>query len=123
MKTLCNCGKRIPLGTKCNCNKRTRSIRETSESDKFMRGSKWKKKREQILKRDGGHCQRCLLKDGIIESKNMTVHHIKPRIKYKELWLEDSNLIALCRSCNSQLGTNEQLDFEWVVPTEHEFVL
>ncbi|WP_009968574.1 HNH endonuclease, partial [Bacillus subtilis] len=57
-------------------------------------------------------CQRCLIKYSIVNSSELQVHHIKPRIDYPELMFEESNLITLCKTCNLQLGTSGELDFK-----------
>lgn len=125
MKTTCTgCLKFIPMGTRCRCRKRNKPKREPNEVDKLRNSDRWKrKKRPHIIRRDRAHCQRCLIKYGIIESSKVTVHHIKPASKYPELFFDDSNLITLCDTCNKQLGTVEQLDFEWVVPSDYKYSL
>ncbi|WP_052427414.1 HNH endonuclease [Neobacillus niacini] len=123
-KICSGCGKRIPYTATCQCKKRVRNKATEGETDKLMKSSRWKKLRLRVLDRDGGYCQRCLIKFGIIETANMTVHHIKNRRDYPELIFDESNLCCLCRTCNSQLGTKE-LDFNWKAPQEdeREFVL
>ena len=118
--TICTgCGKRIDYGTKCKCKKRKST---NKEADKDIKSYRWKQLRKRILTRDNGYCQRCFIKYGIIETSNMTVHHIKNRRDYPELVYDESNLIALCRTCNLQIGTKD-LDFNWIVPDEYEFSL
>lgn len=72
----------------------------------------------QIIKRDGFLCMRCFIKYNIINSEELTVHHILSRKNYPELMFEDSNLICLCSTCNKQLGTKDKLDFEWTAKEE-----
>lgn len=69
--------------------------------------------------RDGAHCKRCLAKYNIITASNLQVHHIKPRIRYPELTYEQTNCVTLCRRCNTEYGTVEQLDFDFK-PAEQE---
>ncbi|MFD4058825.1 HNH endonuclease [Streptomyces californicus] len=88
-----------------------------------MRTTRWKKKRLSIIKRDNAHCQRCVIKYNIINNQSLTVHHIKPRNQYPELMFDDTNLITLCQTCNGQLGTSGELDFEFHMPDEHIPVL
>ncbi|WP_430248169.1 HNH endonuclease [Priestia megaterium] len=123
MKTQCTgCGRLMPIGMKCNCRNRNKPKKEPNEVDKLRNSHRWKrKKRPHIIKRDLGYCQRCYIKYGIIESSKLTVHHILPASKYPELFFEDSNLVTLCDTCNKQLGINEQLDFDWVVPNDYEY--
>ncbi|MBY0214131.1 HNH endonuclease [Priestia aryabhattai] len=115
----CSCGKLIEYGTTCKCRKRKSN---NKEADKDIKSYRWKQLRKHILKRDGAHCQRCLIKYGRIECADMTVHHIKNRRDYPELVFDKSNLVALCRTCNLQIGTKD-LDFDWIVPDEYEFSL
>ena len=53
--------------------------------------------RKNILKRDGGRCQYCGSKDGM-----MTVDHIVPKIYGgKDTW---ENLVCSCADCNNKKG-------------------
>lgn len=125
----CSCGKLVPATERCSCKKegdRARNRRKDErnpEEKKFFNSTRWKKLRKIIISRDGGHCQRCLIKYSRIESRNLEIHHIKPRSKYPELRFEESNLITLCKSCNTHIGTREELDFDWKVPDTWEPVL
>lgn len=112
-KTTCKCGRIIKLGTVCSCKKEKRKeYMTTYETDQTLATYKWKKKRLQIIKRDNGLCQRCLIKYGILNSEDLEVHHIKSRKNYPELTFDDDNLLCLCSTCNLQLGTRDKLDFD-----------
>ena len=54
----------------------------------------WQAKRDQIIKRDNYTCQICGNKP-----KVLNVHHIIPAT-WQELYLDDDNLITLCRYCH-----------------------
>lgn len=111
-KTTCSCGKIIRLGSTCECKKEKRKkYMETYESDPLLNTYKWKKKRLQIIERDNGLCQRCLIKYGILNSEELQVHHIKSRRNFPELTFDDENLLCMCKTCNQQLGTKDKLDF------------
>lgn len=119
----CPCGKVLKYNEKCTCKnkgvikqKQTEKAVETSK-DLEIYTRRWQSKRKYIINRDGGICQRCLIKYNIVNSSQLQVHHIKPRVKYPELIYEDSNLICICGTCNKQLGIKEELDFEWTPPT------
>lgn len=122
MKKICSgCGKIIDFNKDCTCRpKRVIRKEKNSEDDKFLRSTTWYNKRRKIIQRDNGYCQRCFYKFGILETERLQVHHIKSRLHYPELKLEDSNLITVCQVCNLQLGTKDILDFKWEVPKEED---
>jgi hypothetical protein len=64
----------------------------------------FKDKRESIRKRDNYTCQLCNKKRNIVNTKleKFTVHHID----YDKQNCKDSNLITLCRKCNSKVNIN-----------------
>ena len=129
----CSCGAKITLGEECNeCNAAKKQdkneyMREynkrNSEVQKPLATKRWKDLRRFIIHRDKGVCQRCLAKKGVFNSKDLQVHHIKPRIKYPALIFDESNLVTLCRTCNLELGTRETLDFKRKTNDEYEFHL
>ncbi|WP_338816809.1 HNH endonuclease [Bacillus subtilis] len=119
-KKICNnCGKIIGSNETCSCKQnrnRNRYQRKYYQKNKEylkpLSTARWKKLRSLIIHRDKGCCQRCLIKYSIVNSSELQVHHIKPRIDYPELMFEESNLITLCKTCNLQLGTSGELDFK-----------
>ena len=115
-KTICSkCGKFKQEGKPCTCkpNRINRVKKKSSDTKDIINTRAWKdKKRPQIIKRDGGLCQRCLIKYGIINNERIEVHHIKSRKDYPELAFDDNNLICVCKECNLALGTSNKLDFE-----------
>jgi 5-methylcytosine-specific restriction endonuclease McrA len=127
MTKICsNCNKRTLQKEVCQCkmawNKTVSNEKnqQYAEEKKFFNSSRWKKKRKRIIDRDGAHCQRCLIKYNVVTANTLEVHHIKPRNKYPELRWEEKNLITLCKSCNTTMGTKGVLDF--VPLAEDEFV-
>lgn len=58
------------------------------------KSKKWRKLREQILRRDGYMCQESLRYGRHVEAD--TVHHVFPASKYPELAWDPRNLISLC---------------------------
>ena len=126
MKKICSkCGKVISKAVKCDCYKTVKRVKPTvkvnpGEDLIFKYKYKWWKLREEIIKRDNHFCQRCWNKFGILNGERLEAHHIKPRSKYPELTFEESNLVTLCRTCNAQLGTKEELDFDWEVPSDED---
>ena len=67
--------------------------------NEFYLSSKWKRKREQILRRDNYLCQNC--KRYGRQRQAATVHHIKHYDEFPELALKDDNLISLCAACHN----------------------
>ena len=122
MKKICSgCGKIIDFNKDCSCRPKRILKKETNtEDDKFLRSTAWYNKRRKIIQRDNGYCQRCFYKYGMLETERLQVHHIKSRLHYPELKMEDSNLITVCQTCNLQLGVSDKLDFEWNPKDEDE---
>lgn len=81
------------------CNKKPVHTRESRE-DRFRNTTAWKKKREDIKKRDKYLCQACLnnMRGTVkrLNTEKLSVHHIRPLKSNFDLRLEDSNLITLC---------------------------
>ncbi|WP_164745599.1 HNH endonuclease [Neobacillus mesonae] len=126
-KKICsNCGKVIPYTATCECKKKANRLRNAEkdkrkpEEKKFFNSTRWKKLRKRIMDRDGGYCQRCLIKYNIITTSSLEAHHIKPRNKYPELRWNVDNLVTLCKSCNTSIGTKEELDFPFEMPNDDE---
>ena len=115
-KKICGrCGKFIGEGTQCSCKRTafTQSRTTKSKEKDKIHSTEWRAKRLQIIKRDNFMCMRCFIKYKIITTDDLTVHHILSRKHHPELMFEDDNLICLCATCNKQLGTKDNLDFEW----------
>lgn len=65
------------------------------------KGSRWKRKRQEILRRDGYVCVECKKYGRFREA--FTVHHIKPVEVYPELAYINSNLESVCQACHNRL--------------------
>lgn len=126
-KKFCSCGKLIETTKSCSCKKTLKNNRNEYQREYYKRNKetlkplstvRWKKLRSLVIKRDHGHCQRCSIKYGIINTMNLQVHHIKPRIDFPDLMFEESNLLTLCKTCNLQIGLKE-LDFEPSISLEN----
>ncbi|HAM62087.1 MAG TPA: alpha/beta hydrolase [Erysipelotrichaceae bacterium] len=79
----------------------------TVDPIKFYKTREWRDKREEIMGRDHGECQRCAGRwksdfpiKNIRLSKAKYVHHIQPLIEAPYLCLENDNLVSLCFSCH-----------------------
>lgn len=124
---VCKCGKTLLYNETCSCSSRKEYMKkyqnEHKEIEDALRSSLWLKKKKFIKQRDNYMCQRCFIKYNIINTEDLQVHHIKPRIKYPQLMYEDSNLICVCGTCNRQIGTKEHLDFEWKPNENNDIIL
>ncbi len=78
-------------------NRTSEEVDVMSDIHKSMR---WKKKREQILRRDNYLCQDCKRYGKRVDATE--VHHIKHVDEYPELAFQSSNLISLCAACHNK---------------------
>jgi 5-methylcytosine-specific restriction endonuclease McrA len=93
-KACSRCGQIHAVGHKCYANSRN-YYQHDAETRKFRNSTAWKKKAEEIKERDKYLCQVCLKKN-IINTRDLSVHHIVPVAESQELRLENSNLITVC---------------------------
>lgn len=75
--------------------------KRNSEADQFRSRKVWRKKANNILKRDKYCCRMCI-KAGIINNVGLSVHHIIPLAADFGRRLDDDNLITLCRYHHEQ---------------------
>ena len=125
LKVCTNCHRLVDRTTHvCPVTQRSKIIRQRrimqnkSRTERELTTQRWRKFRSKIILMDGGCCQRCLIKFGKIETQNLTIQHIKPRIYRPDLMYDPSNCVTLCQSCNSTLGL-KGLDFPWT-PKDRE---
>jgi 5-methylcytosine-specific restriction endonuclease McrA len=129
MKKICNkCGKVIGYIERCNCREAKKrlvsQVQKTDKEDLIVKHKrKWEKLREEIIKRDDGFCQRCYYKYNILNDRRLEVHHIKSRKNYPKLTFDKKNLITICRTCNAQLGTKDELDFYWEIREDDDVII
>ena len=109
------CGLVHERGYKCNKALRTKRIKEANYITRFRSSRLWKKKRDEIKKRDKFLCQVCLLDKYFTERRynfeNLEVHHIIPLCKNFELRMENSNLITIC-SFHHKLAENGNIPMD-----------
>ncbi|CAI3193145.1 HNH endonuclease [Clostridium neonatale] len=67
----------------------------------FYKSTKWKTKRERILKRDDYMCKEC--KRYGKTTGATTVHHVYPLEERPELKINNNNLISLCSKCHDKM--------------------
>lgn len=68
---------------------------------KFYKTTRWRAKREKILRRDGYLCQESKRYGKLIPAD--TVHHIFPRDEFPEYSLEGFNLISLSAKAHDEM--------------------
>jgi len=77
-----------------------RKLREEDarKSKEFFASKEWRELRYRVLSSQGRVCTLC----GATKESGAMLHvdHIKPRSKFPDLWLEESNLQVLCEDCN-----------------------
>lgn len=71
------------------------------ELGKVYKGTRWRKKRKVIFRRDGYLCRHCRRYGRTRESQ--MVHHIIPVEVIPELLYENENLLSLCNKCHSKM--------------------
>ncbi|NBZ87905.1 HNH endonuclease [Stagnihabitans tardus] len=103
---LCPCGKVIPSGERCTCERKAETARKAiydrnrpSSSARGYTGAWDKAKRAFLAKHK--HCVRCG-KDAD------TVDHIKPHRQDRELFWDRANWQALCASCHNSTKQREE---------------
>jgi len=72
----------------------------------FYNSDAWRQARYRVIKRHGRVCMACGVTSG-----EMHVDHIKPRSKFPELELDQSNLQILCKDCNLGKSNKDQTDW------------
>lgn len=83
-------------------NQEVRQNRRNKEYTAFYNSTQWRKLRQQVLMRDNYLCQHCLA-EGVVNDKNLIVHH---KIELKRDWskrLDMDNLEAVCFSCHNKI--------------------
>lgn len=106
-KRICNkCHKIVDSNHNCRDKQSDKNYNKLHRVNaKFYNGYEWRKKREQIKKRDGGLCQECLRSGRTATGR--VVDHIKPIKDNYELRLDDSNLETLCDVCHNKKTAKE----------------
>ena len=75
-------------------------MKQGIDVDAFYRSRPWLNKRNDILARDNGECQKCKRRGKFARAE--CVHHIQHLKDRPDLALDDSNLIGLCGPCHNQ---------------------
>ena len=105
LKACKHCGRVHPKGYDCGSKPKKnyaafKKNAAPSEADRFRWSGAWKRKAEDIKRRDLFLCRVCLAELEGTERKHngrdLSVHHIEPLEEAFELRLSDDNLITLC---------------------------
>lgn len=86
------------------------------ECNRFYWSARWKRKRDEILRRDHYECQACRKRIEAAAKEGTTlhgydarihravcVHHIKELKDFPDLALDDDNLVSLCHRCHDRI--------------------
>ncbi len=68
---------------------------DRTEYAEYLASDDWKRRRLLILKRAGGTCEGCLVKQGSLDVHHKTYKHFKQEFAFE--------LIALCRECHERV--------------------
>lgn len=101
-KRICNKCNKI-VDNKHNCRDKTAEKiynKVNRPFEEFYQSYAWRKKREQILKRDAGLCQECS-RNGLTTYGNIVHHIIEVKEDYS-LRLVDDNLEVICANCHNK---------------------
>lgn len=91
------CGKIHPKGYVCNAEKKR--YKYSYKESRLRSKSAWTEKSKQVREDANYLCEVCKDK-GIYNYRNIEAHHIEKLKDKPELWLNDDNLICLCKDCH-----------------------
>jgi len=80
-------------------------------SDDFYESREWLELRYRVLQKNNGCCMLCGCR--ATAENPLQVDHIKPRSKYPELELVESNLQILCKNCNHGKSNKDETDWRF----------
>ena len=99
LKACSKCGRIHERGYKCTTEAAVKQARN-SDADRFRNTQDWRRKSENIKKRDMHLCRVCMTKqyNTILQynARKLSVHHIVPLTEDYDRRLDDDNLITLC---------------------------
>lgn len=101
-KSCSKCGKIHDMSYKCNVGK----IYKHTEIDKLRSTSKWTHKSIEIRENSFYLCAICKTK-GIYNYKDVEVHHIEKLNDRPDLFLDNYNLICLCKEHHKEADNGE----------------
>jgi len=95
MKSCPYCGGAHDVGVVCDKKPQRRTGKHKSKAGDLRHKNIWTRKSREIRERDMHLCRWCLAQ-GVINTKNLSVHHITAINENESRWLDDDNLITLC---------------------------
>lgn len=107
------------IGTPLPVERRRKRAKPEIKRDVFLDSYEWRRLRMVVIKKRGRRCECC----GATPADGVTVihvDHIKPRKKYPELALAESNLQVLCGVCNHGKGNWDETDWRAAPPVSPE---
>jgi len=78
-------------------------------------GTRGRTRRARILKRDAYRCVYCA---AVLPAAELTLDHVQPKVKGGDD--SDGNVVACCRSCNTQKGGRAAWEFLARRPVQRE---
>lgn len=93
------CGKIHPKGYVCKVGAKKKHYKYSYKESRLRSKGAWTEKSKQIRDDANYLCEVCNDK-GIYNYRNVEVHHIEKLKDNPELWLDDDNLICLCKDCH-----------------------
>ena len=103
LKSCSRCGKIHPRNYKCNIG---RTYQPKTGADRLRSQRRWTEKAKQIKEDAQGLCEYCKSL-GIYTYDNLEVHHITKLRDNPNEWINDSNLICLCRRHHKEADNGE----------------
>ena len=97
------CGKIHDISQPCP----DRNPLRNAKADRFRNTVAWKRKREEVKKRDCYLCRYCFDIKYKVNTSNLSVHHINSIEKAYHQRLDNDNLITLCADCHSKAETGK----------------
>ena len=109
MVSCSRCGRIHPRGQcpRPATRSRSRGSETRTDAQRFRSSRTWQRKAEEVKERDKHLCRLCLY-NGVINFRELSVHHITPINEAKEKRLDNDNLITLCNDCHVKVEGDDQ---------------
>lgn len=87
--------------SKIKCEKKPEKQKEHSNQNNCRNKGIWKSKTKEIKERDMYLCRICL-EQGVLTKDSLEVHHIISIAEDEDKWLDNDNLLTVCRKHHEQ---------------------